>query len=225
MTDERETRSASPSLQQVLAEMMSVRPPSYRALLDELAARLRESALENVVKPGERLPDFILPDAEGNLVFSDALLAKGPVVVVFFRGDWCPFCKTTLTALDEILPDIRAAGANLVALTLDTGEYVDADWRGLQLRFPVLSDVDGGTALQFGTIYRLPDALRAFYEAIGIDIGLRHGEQTWFLPIPATFITDRDGIVRHVHASGDITDRMEPAEIVARLRELASEKP
>lgn len=225
MTGETGQAPANSTLRQTLADMMRVRPAAYRALLDDLAMRLRDSALENVVKPGETLPDFILPDAEGNLVFSAALLAQGPLVVVFFRGDWCPFCKTTLLALDRILPDIRAAGANLVALTLDTGDYVAADWRGLQLHFPVLSDVDGGTALQFGTIYRLPDALRAFYQNIGIDIGLRHGDRTWFLPIPATFITDRNGILRHVHVSGDITDRMEPSEILARIIEVASVTP
>jgi peroxiredoxin len=155
-------------------------------------------------------------------VSSDALLTRGPLVVVFFRGDWCPFCKETLTALDQILPEITAAGASLVALTFDTGDYVAADWHGLDLRFPVLSDVDGGTALAFGTMYRVPDALRAFYESIGIQIGVRHGNETWFLPIPATFVADRAGIVRHVHASGDITDRMEPQDIVLSVRAVAS---
>jgi peroxiredoxin len=210
------------TLRQRLAAMMSVRPPAYRALLDAVTLTLRDNAIEQILRPGDRLPDFVLPDAQGNIVFSGELLARGPLVVVFFRGSWCPFCNETLTALDQILPEITAAGASLVALTFDTGDYVASDWQGLQLHFPVLSDVDGGTALTFGTMFRVPDALRAFYEKIGIDIGVRHGDETWFLPIPATFVADRTGIVRYVHASGDITDRMEPRDIMARVREVAS---
>ncbi len=210
------------TLQQRLAEMMSLRPPAYRALLDEATQTLRTTALEQILRPGDRLPDFVLPDAQGDLVLSGELLARGPLVIVFFRGDWCPFCKETLIALDQVLPEIAQAGASLVALTFDTGDYVAADWQGLHLRFPVLSDVDGGTALAFGTMCRVPDALRAFYEKIGIEIGVRHGNETWFLPIPATFVVDRTGIIRYAHASGDVTDRMEPQDIVARVREVAS---
>ena len=81
---------------------------------------------------------------------------------------------------------------------------------------------NGGTALTLGTMFRVPDALRAFYEKIDIDIGVRHGDETWFLPIPSTFVIDRNGIVRYAHASGDITDRMEPRDLVARVREVAS---
>jgi peroxiredoxin len=210
------------SLRQRLAEMMRLRSPAYRALLDAVTETLRDSALEQILRPGDRLPDFILPDARGNLVSSDELLARGPLVLIFFRGDWCPFCKETLTALDQALPEITAAGASLVALTFDTGDYVASDWQGLDLHFPVLSDIDGGTALTLGTMYRVPDALREFYEKTGLEIGIRHGSETWFLPIPVTFLVDRTGIVRHVHASGDITDRMEPQDIVARLPEIAS---
>lgn len=211
------------ALRQTLTDMMALRPVHYRAMLDTVTARLRDSALGQAVKPGEPMPDFVLPDANGALVFSDDLLARGPLVVVFFRGDWCPFCKTTLTALDGIVPDLAALGVGLVALTMDTGDFVASDWRGLGLRFPVLSDVDGATALQFGMIYRVPDDLRAFYEGLKIDIGQRHGDSTWYLPVPATFLVDQTGIVRHVYASGDITDRMEPEEIVFRLREMAAD--
>jgi len=210
------------TLKQRLAEMMSLRPLAYRALLDEVTQTLRDTALEQILRPGDRLPDFVLPDAQGTLVCSDELLARGPLVIAFFRGDWCPFCKETLTALNQVLPEIAAAGASLVALTFDTGDYVASDWHGLHLHFPVLSDMDGGTALAFGTMYRVPDVLRTFYENIGIDVGVRHGNETWFLPIPATFVVDRTGVVRHVHASGDVTDRMEPQDIVARVREVAS---
>ena len=121
------------TLRRRLAEMMNLRPPAYRALLDELARTLRDAALERVLRPGDRFPDFVLPDAEGKLVLSHELLSRGPLVVVFFRGDWCPFCKETLTALDQVMPEITAAGASLVALTFDTGDYVASDWRGASI--------------------------------------------------------------------------------------------
>src|SRR5271166_260103 len=133
------------SLREQLAAMLTLRPERYRSLLRELAERLKKTAEEGVLKPGDPMPDFVLPDATGELVFSDDLLKRAPLVVVFFRGDWCPFCRTTLSALNEVAPDIEAAGASLVALTPDTGDYVNAASSGLGLSFPVVSDVDGAT--------------------------------------------------------------------------------
>jgi peroxiredoxin len=208
------------SLRQRLAALLDLRPAPYRRLVDDISTRLESTAMEGVLKAGDPMPDFVLPDAEGNLVFSGDLLARGPLVVVFFRGDWCPFCRMTLVALDQVIADITALGASLVALTPDTGEYAHAMWRDLGLRFPVLSDVDSATALQFGTIYRVPDAMRQVQEANGLDLAVRHGDGAWFLPMPATFIADRTGILRFAYASGHITDRLEPEEIVARVREI-----
>jgi peroxiredoxin len=210
------------SLRQRLAALLNLRPAPYRTLLEELSARLQATAIDGVLKAGDKMPDFVLPDAQGTLVFSDDLLARGPLVVVFFRGDWCPFCTMTLAALNDVIADITAAGASLVALTPDTGDYATAAWSKLGLQFPVLSDVDSATALEFGTNYRVPDALRAVQEANGLDLAVRHGDGSWFLPMPATFIADRSGILRFSYASGDITDRLEPELIVAMVRDIAS---
>ncbi len=209
------------SLRQVLRDMMALRPPRYRAMLDALAARLRTTAEEGIPRPGDPMPDFVLPDAQGNLVFSDDLLVRGPLVIVFFRGDWCPFCRTTLSALNDIVPEIEAAGGSLVAMTPDTGEYVAAAWRGLGLRFPVLSDVDGATGMRFGAVYRVPDELIEYWQAAGIDLTARHGDSLRFLPMPATFIADRSGTLRYCHASGDVTNRAEPDGIVSFVKGMA----
>ena len=211
------------SLRDELTDMMALRPERYRAMGADLAARLRATALEGVLRPGDPMPDFVLPDARGELVPSDDLLGRGPLVVVFFRGDWCPFCRTTLSALNEVLPDLEAAGAGLVALTPDTGDYVHSAWSGLGLRFPVLSDVDGAIGLRFGTMYRVPDELIAYWTAAGIDLATRHGDESRFLPMPATFIADQSGILRYAYASGDITDRVEPETIVATVRTIGAD--
>ena len=211
------------SLREQLAAMLTLRPERYRSLLRGLAKRLKETAEDGVLKPGDPMPDFVLPDAKGELVFSDELLMRAPLVVVFFRGDWCPFCRTTLSALNEVAPDIEAAGASLVALTPDTGDYVNAASSGLGLSFPVVSDVDGATALRFGVTYRVPDALYDYWTGVGIDIAARHGDSSHLLPMVATFIADRSGILRFAYASGDITDRVEPETILAQVREIANE--
>ena len=211
------------TLRQELETLMSSRPARYQAMMEELATRLRRTALEGVLKTGDMMPDFVLPTSNGALLFAGDLLAEGPLVVVFFRGGWCPFCKATLTALNDILPEIEATGANLVAILPDNGDHAVLTAQSLGLRYPVLTDLDGATAMEFGVLHRVPDALQAFMIAAGVDLATWHGDPAWLLPMPATFVADRDGVLRYAYASGSITDRMEPTEIVALLREMAGQ--
>jgi peroxiredoxin len=197
-------------LRQTLAEMMLQRPVRYRDMLGVLAQRLNATARSGVLQVGDQMPEFVLPDATNELVFSGDLLREGPLVVVFFRGDWCPFCQETLKHLNAALPAIEAAGAVLVAITPDTGEYLHHASADLGLRFHVLSDVDSATALRFGTIYRVPDDLIDYWRSLRIDIDERHGDTDKFLPMPSTFVVDQSGVVLFSYASGDITDRVEP---------------
>jgi peroxiredoxin len=200
-------------LRQRLAEMMQLRPSRYRDMLDVLAERLNATARDGVLKVGDAMPEFVLPNAANELVYSGDLLRQGPLVVVFFRGDWCPFCQETLRSLNAALPDIQAAGAVLAAITPDTGEYVQHASAGLGSGFHILCDVDSATALRFGTIYRVPDDLIDYWRSLRIDIDARHGDTDRFLPMPATFVVDQSGVVLFSYASGDITDRVEPSVI------------
>jgi peroxiredoxin len=214
--------SAALSLRETLTAMKAERPSWYRALLDEIAERLRTTACEAVLRPGNKMPDFVLPNAEGELVFSDDLLARGPLVVCFFRGGWCPFCSATLQALEAAVPDVTASGASLVGLTPDTSAHVLAVKLDLHLSFDVLSDVDCAVGLQFGTVYRVPDSYADALRFFGIDLIERHGTDALLLPMPALFVSDSSGIIRVAHASGDITDRVEPASLAATLGEIAA---
>ncbi|MFL5288767.1 MAG: hypothetical protein ACJ8AW_49400 [Rhodopila sp.] len=119
--------------------------------------------------------------------------------------------------------EVTAAGGTLVTLSPDAASFQTRAWHRQGLRFPVLNDIDGAIGLQFGTMFRVPDGLRDFYLAAGIDLPLRHGDPSWFLPMPATFVADITGTVRLAYASGDVTDRVEPAEIVARVRGIAAD--
>lgn len=195
--------------------------PDVHRLFETFLAELSASGVtQSSLKAGDRIPAFMLPDAEGRLVSSTELLERGPLVVSFFRGDWCPYCSLELQALQEALPEIEAAGAALVAITPDTGAVFHRPARRYGLRYHVLSDADNGVGLQFGVVYRVPDNLRAAYLKLGLDLESRHGNVAWFLPIPATYIVDCAGVIVHAELDCDFSHRMEPADIIARLKAL-----
>jgi peroxiredoxin len=129
-----------------------------------------------------------------------------------------------LKALQQSLPQIERLGATLVAITPDTGAALASAKRENGLAYEVLSDVDNGVGLMFGIIFRVPEAIRALYRRLGIDLGTRHGNSTdgWLLPLPATYIVDRPGIIRHAEFDPDFKRRMEPAEIVRVVGDLAA---
>ena len=190
---------------------------AYEALVDQLG---RAEAAGRALKVGDRMPSFLLPNAEGHLVFSDDLLRQGPLVVNFFRGNWCPYCRHTLETLERALPRIEAAGGQLVALTPDTGKHLIDTKRKHGLTYEVLSDMDGAVGLQFGVLFRAPQRYRALLDKFGIDLEERHGNSGWFIPIPATFVVDQSGIIRYAFVNVDFTRRAEPDEIVEVLRGL-----
>jgi peroxiredoxin len=196
---------------------------AYDALVEGLmVGKVAETSL----KAGVRLPDFNLPNVEGHFVDSQTLLERGPLVINFFRGGWCPFCTAELRALQQTLPEIAARGASVVAITPDTGAAFAKAKRDNALGYEVLSDLDLGVALQFGLVFRVSDDLRDIYRRADLDLGARHGSahDTWLLPIPATYIVDRRGVVRHAAVDSDFRHRMEPDEIVRVLDALRAEE-
>jgi peroxiredoxin len=195
---------------------------AWRAAYEQVVATLSGNGLlPHVLAKGASFPDFMLPNAEGRLVSLGALLANGPVVVTFFRGEWCPYCRLMLDALAEALPEIEALGATLVALTPDTDGLPLVAKQAHQAKFEVLSDVDCGVGLAAGVVFAVPPLYRARLSSFGVDIAQRHGNQAWFLPIPATFILDRNGVIVWRFADGDFTNRAEPGDIIGVLETLS----
>ncbi len=180
----------------------------------------RSGFLQDALREGTPFPDFVLPSAEGRLVSLASLLERGPVIISFFRGEWCPFCQLMLTALAEALPQIEAAGASLVALTPETGGFALNMKHATNARFEILSDVDCGIGLSAGIIFRMPKLYRARFEGLGISIPERHGNTAWFLPVPATFIVTQDGIIAWRFVDADFTHRAEPDDIISMLHSL-----
>jgi peroxiredoxin len=184
-----------------------------RAIADLKKSRLAEHSLE----VGALAPAFTLTDHNDKPVSSAELLSRGRLVVCFFRGRWDPFCCGQLEAMNRVLPEIQAAGAALVAISPQTAKqsFFMADQH--ELRFPLLSDSGNAVARQFGLVYVVPDEQKAIYRRAFINLPLANGDESWELPIPATYLLDRDGRVLARWADEDYTERPEPEEIVARL--------
>ncbi|WP_376087756.1 peroxiredoxin-like family protein [Roseomonas sp. CCTCC AB2023176] len=198
------------------------RPEEVRAAVDATIGELRRAGVgDHAPRPGDPFPDFLLPDAEGRLVDLADLTRDGPFALTFFRGPWCPFCSATLRAAVRALPAIRAAGAHLVAVTPETGGRAvmpgaEPPIEGLR----VLTDVDHGLAMACGVAFRTPQPYRDLLTRFGLDLAERQGNAGWFIPVPAAFVVDHDGVTRWSHVDPDFTRRAEPAAIVAALRAL-----
>lgn len=194
-----------------------------RDAYDAMMAELRQTDfLAHALRVGDAFPDFLLPDAEGRLVSCDDLLARGRLVVTFFRGTWCPYCAVTLDALQDALPRIEALGATLAAITPETGGRALEMKRQHRAGYAVLADVDQGLAMACGVVFRAPEPYRRLLESRGVDLSERQGNAAWFLPVPATFLVDRKGIVRWRFVDVDFTRRAEPDDVVAALAALPS---
>ena len=157
--------------------------------------RVRSSdALDHALRAGDAAPDFSLPDAFGSLVSLQDLLAKGPVVVSFYRGEWCPFCNIELRGLQEALPQMQELGATLLAVSPEKPDHGMVVTEKNKLTFPVLSDFGNKVALQFGIVYHIGEDLKEFSKNVfKNDIALRNGENSYGLPVPATFVIDTSG--------------------------------
>ena len=197
--------------------------PLQGAYQDLLSRLDRAETGARALKPGDAIPPFLLPNAESRLVASDDLLARGSLVINFFRGNWCPYCRQTLKALEAVLPEIEAAGGQLVALTPDTGHHLADTKQAQRLSYEVLSDVDGAVGLQFGVLFRAPAAYREVLAGYGIDLAERHGNDGGFIPLPATYVVDRAGVVRYAFVDIDFTRRAEPSAVIAALKHIHDE--
>lgn len=184
----------------------------------------RERAAERAPKPGDAAPGFALPNAVGAKIESAALLRDGPLVVTFYRGGWCPYCNLELREYQKLLPEIEDLGAGLVAISPETPDNSLDTQAKNALKFEVLSDVGGKAARAFGLDFRIDGELRAIYERFGNDLAKRNGDDSWLLPIPASFVIDRDGRVAWAHVDADYTARADPREAIAALRRLKEKR-
>jgi peroxiredoxin len=193
-------------------------PPATQAIHQGVVDGLNASGiLANILKVGVKIPDFTLQDHNKKSIPSSALLAKGRLVLCFIRGRWCPFCVGQLEAMNFIVPQIREAGAELVAISPQTIQqaFFMADQH--KLKFPLLSDPRNEIARQFGLVYRVPEDQQALYRRTFVNLPHVNGDESWELPIPATFMVERDGTIAYASTNADYTERPEPLEILGKL--------
>ena len=197
-------------------------PPSVIETMHRATAELKASGqAERARKVGDRAPEFALPDGGAEVVRSTDLLARGPLVVSFYRGVWCPYCNTELQALEAFLPQIRELGGGLVAISPQSAANSRKSARQNELSFPILSDQGNEVAAAFGLRFRLPDYLVELYQQLGNNLPLVNGDPSWTLPIPARYVIDRDGVIRYANVSADYTQRPEPEDMLPALRQAA----
>jgi peroxiredoxin len=193
-------------------------PPETQSIHAQAVAELKGQHLAANIPPvGAKAPAFELPDHDGNMVSSSDLLAKGKLVLCFIRGRWCPFCVGQMEAMNLIVPQIEQAGATLVAISPQTVKQSFFMHDQHKLRFPLLSDAGNKVARQFGLTYRVPQPQEAIYRRAFVNLPFTNGDESWELPIPATYILDRDATVLYASANEDYTERPEPADIVQIL--------
>lgn len=198
-------------------------PPEVVATFHRGTAELAASGqASRALKAGDRAPAFILLDADGHSVSSAALLARGPLVVSFYRGVWCPYCNLDLQAIEERAADMRAMGATLVAISPQNASNSRKSQRQNHLSFPILSDQGGATADAFGIRFALPDYLVEVYKNFGNDLPAINNDPGWTLPMPARYVIASDGVIAYAEVNPDYTRRPDPAELMPVLERLRS---
>jgi len=200
-------------------------PPSvitamHRATAELIASRQAESAK----KAGDIAPAFTLNDQNGHSVGSAEMLERGPLVLTFYRGVWCPYCNMELEAIQAALPEITARGASVVAISPQTPPNSRKSVRQNRLTFPILSDVGGEVSAAFGLRFALPDYLVQLYKRFKNDLPAFNADRSWTLPIPARYVIRTDGVIAYAEVNPDYTKRPDPSELLPVLERLAAQQ-
>ncbi|MCE7030958.1 peroxiredoxin-like family protein [Jiella avicenniae] len=198
-------------------------PPSVIETMHRATAELIASgAAARALRAGDTAPAFTLYDPDHQLVSSTDLLAKGPLVISFYRGVWCPYCNMELQALQGALPEFEALGASLVAISPQTAANSRKSVRQNSIGFPILSDPHNDVAAAFGLRFELPDYLVDLYKSLKNDLPAFNGDPSWTLPMPARYVVGQDGTILYAEVNPDYTRRPEPEDMLPALRRAAT---
>lgn len=199
----------------------TARAPEERKVRADAIDEVDQSGLAGgALGVGEVMPEFVLPDAHGRAVDIADLLVAGPAVISFYRGGWCPYCNLELRALQARLADLRAVGASLVAISPELPDRSLSTEEKNELSFPVLSDHGNEVARKFRIVHAIVPEVVAYQRRNGNDVATYNGAKTAEVPLPATYVVDRDGVVRYAFVAADYTRRADPDEVVAAARAL-----
>jgi peroxiredoxin len=213
------------SLQDNIAEYKAAfvqkAPQNVQELMKQVTQELADSGIvDKAPKVSEKILPFSLSNQHGDTVTLEALLEKGPVVLTFYRGGWCPYCNLELKAFQDQLANIKGENGTLVAITPELPDSSLSTAEKNALDFEVLSDVNSDYARSLGLVFSLAEELRPIYLSFGIEVEKHNGEGQFDLPLAATFVIAKDGTVASAFVTADYTARQEPAEVVAVLKTL-----
>ena len=204
---------------QMVVDKVRALNPSFADVIDRLIARLADNGVGvTAPRPGEPMPPFLLPDETGRLVGLPSLLEKGPVVVSFNRGHWCPYCRLNMDALARAETEIASFGAQVVAISPEISAWAAQLKTYAKAPFHILSDLDNGYALELNLLFWVGDEARRAMSSAGVDLVRFQGNDAWMLPIPATFVVGADGVVLSRYVDPDFRRRMEIEDLIGALR-------
>ncbi|PWK14885.1 peroxiredoxin-like family protein [Tumebacillus permanentifrigoris] len=212
--------SLNAELQATREAFVASTPVQVHSVLFQIIEDLQKSGLASGLEVGSTARDFLLTDALGTQVRLSDEWKKGPVILQFYRGSWCPYCNMQLLAYQKILPDIHRLGAQLIAISPQSPDNTLSQQEKLELRFHVLSDTRGIVASKFNLLYDVPDYLIEMYKQFPLDLAEYNASDRWILPVPATIMIDEQGIVRYSYVNPDFTVRLEPSELLYQLESL-----
>ena len=209
------------AIDQYNAKKRESMPAEVLETMARSTSKLKDSGIENqALRAGDRIPDFSLPNQHGEMRHFADYLAESPVVLNIYRGGWCPYCNFEMKALAEALPEIEAAGARLIGMSPETPEHAQDTAAQNNIGIEILSDAGNVVSEKMGLVFSLAEELRPIYLGAGLDIPAHNGDDTFLLPVPATYIIGLDGIIKFDFVNADYTQRLEPQDIVAILKEI-----
>ena len=204
---------------QAFADAVRRLGPHFQDAVDHLVDRLRQFDVgENAPKPGEKMPNFVLPDETGRLVDLEALLKNGPVAVTFHRGHWCPYCRINTRALAEAQDRIAAEGGQVAAIMPDREHFTAELKAEVAAPFPILTDFENGYALSLNLAFWVGKEMQELMTRAGWDVSRSQGTDTWLLPVPATFVVDTKGVVKARFVDPDYRKRMTIEDLLSAMR-------
>jgi len=202
----------------LFADAVRRQHPSSAAIVDRFVGRLSQNGAGDAApQPGDAMPGFTLPDENGRLVSLADLLKTGPAIVTFHRGHWCPYCRISINTLAQAQPQIEKRGARMVAIVPEIAPFAKEMKSTSNVRFPVLSDMDNAYAMELNLAVWAGGEMQEMMTALGRALPDYQGNDSWMLPIPATFVVGRDGLIKARFVDPDYRKRMAVDELIAAI--------
>ena len=182
---------------------------------------IREGIGNSALEVSDEIPSFGLPNVRGQLVEIKDLLKNGPIILTFYRGSWCPYCNLELRAYQQNIEEIKALGAQVIAISPELPDSSLSNAEKLALEFEVLSDFGNVVARNFGLVFKMSEEWIDVFQQLDSDFTAHNGDDTWELPVPAAYVVSSDSKIVFSYVNANYLERADPQQVVAALTELS----